>query len=92
MVDRSHPARRPAPPRRCSPSTRMTTDGSLVPLTVRRAELRAHAGEVSLPGGRVDATDASHEAAALREAWEEIGLEPGSVRILGTLDEVWIPV
>lgn len=64
----------------------------LIPVTVRRAELRAHAGEVSLPGGRVDAADASHEAAALREAWEEIGLEPSSVRILGTLDEVWIPV
>lgn len=64
----------------------------LIPVTVRRADLRAHAGEVSLPGGRVDAADASHEAAALREAWEEIGLEPSSVRILGTLDEVWIPV
>lgn len=64
----------------------------LIPVTVRRAELRAHAGEVSLPGGRVDAADASHEAAALREAWEEVGLEPGSVRILGTLDDVWIPV
>jgi len=64
----------------------------LIPVTVRRAELRAHAGEVSLPGGRVDAADATHEAAALREAWEEIGLEPSSVRILGTLDEVWIPV
>lgn len=64
----------------------------LIPVTVRRADLRSHAGEVSLPGGRVDAADASHEAAALREAWEEIGLDPGSVRILGTLDEVWIPV
>lgn len=64
----------------------------LIPVTVRRGDLRAHAGEVSLPGGRVDAADVSHEAAALREAWEEIGLEPESVRILGTLDEVWIPV
>lgn len=64
----------------------------LIPVTVRRAELRAHAGEVSLPGGRVDAADASHEAAALREAWEEIGLDPGSVRVLGMLDDVWIPV
>lgn len=64
----------------------------LIPVTVRHADLRAHAGEVSLPGGRVDAADPSHEAAALREAWEEIGLEPATVRILGTLDEVWIPV
>ena len=68
-------------------------DGALViPLTVRRAELRAHAGEVSLPGGAVDPDDPSAEAAALREAWEEIGLEPASVRIVGELDDVWIPV
>ena len=64
----------------------------LVPLTVRRPDLRAHAGEVSLPGGRVEEGDAGHEAAALREAWEEIGLEPSVVRIAGVLDDVWIPV
>jgi 8-oxo-dGTP pyrophosphatase MutT (NUDIX family) len=68
-------------------------DGHLViPLTVRHADMRAHAGEVSLPGGMVDASDASREAAALREAWEEIGLEPELVRIAGALDDVWIPV
>lgn len=68
-------------------------DGRLVlPLTVRRDELRAHAGEVSLPGGAVETTDTDLEAAALREAWEEIGLEPGLVRIVGRLDQVWIPV
>jgi 8-oxo-dGTP pyrophosphatase MutT (NUDIX family) len=66
--------------------------GELVlPLTVRRDDLRAHAGEVSLPGGTVDA-DESHEAAALREAWEEVGLAPELVRLIGTLDDVWIPV
>ncbi len=64
----------------------------VVPLTVRRDELRSHAGEVSLPGGAVDVADASGEAAALREAWEEVGIEPGSVRVLGALDDVWIPV
>ena len=68
-------------------------DGRLViPLTVRHADMRAHAGEVSLPGGAVDPTDAGPEAAALREAWEEIGLEPELVRIVGALDDVWIPV
>jgi 8-oxo-dGTP pyrophosphatase MutT (NUDIX family) len=68
-------------------------DGTLViPLTVRRSELRSHAGEVSLPGGAVDAADGSHEAAALREAWEEIGLDRSLVRIAGVLDDVWIPV
>jgi 8-oxo-dGTP pyrophosphatase MutT (NUDIX family) len=68
-------------------------DGELtVPLTVRQPDLRAHAGEVSLPGGAVDATDASPEAAALREAWEEIGVPPETVSLLGTLDPIWIPV
>ena len=64
----------------------------VIPLTVRHADLRSHAGEVSLPGGAVDASDAGPEAAALREAWEEIGLEPELVRIIGVLDDVWIPV
>ena len=64
----------------------------VIPLTIRRDELRAHAGEVSLPGGAVDAGDADLEAAALREAWEEIGLEPGLVHVVGRLDPVWIPV
>ena len=68
-------------------------DGNLViPLTVRHGDLRAHAGEISLPGGSIDAADADAEAAALREAWEEIGLPPADMRIVGTLDRVWIPV
>lgn len=64
----------------------------VVPLTVRHGDLRAHAGEVSLPGGSIDAADADPRAAALREAWEEIGLEDSAVRIVGALDPVWIPV
>jgi len=64
----------------------------VVPLTVRRSHLRAHAGEISLPGGAVDEVDPSAEAAALREAYEEIGVEPAAVRIVGALDEIWIPV
>lgn len=64
----------------------------VIPVTVRHSDMRSHAGEVSLPGGAVDPTDASREAAALREAWEEIGLEPDLVRIVGVLDDVWIPV
>lgn len=69
------------------------SDGALtVPLTVRHADLRAHAGEISLPGGAMDPTDASLEATALREAWEEVGVDPSAVSIIGVLDDVWIPV
>lgn len=64
----------------------------LIPLTVRHGDLRAHAGEVSLPGGSLDSSDASREAAALREAFEEVGIDPSSVRVVGSLDDVWIPV
>ena len=68
-------------------------DGELtVPLTVRHAKLRSHAGEVSLPGGAVETGDTDRAAAALREAHEEVGVEPSAVRLLGNLDDVWIPV
>ena len=63
-----------------------------VPLTVRHVDLRAHAGEISLPGGAVDPGDATPADAALREAWEELGVDPSALRILGELDPVWIPV
>lgn len=49
--------------------------------TERRADLRRHAGEISFPGGRRDGGDADLQATALREAQEEIGLDPGSVRL-----------
>jgi len=49
--------------------------------TERRADLRRHAGEISFPGGRHDADDADLEATALREAEEEIGLDPSVVEI-----------
>jgi 8-oxo-dGTP pyrophosphatase MutT (NUDIX family) len=53
-----------------------------------------HSGEVSLPGGKAEAADAGPAETALREAAEEIGLDADAagVRILGLLDEVFIPV
>ncbi len=53
--------------------------------TERRADLRRHAGEVSFPGGRRDETDPDLLATALREAHEEIGLDPNAVEIVGAL-------
>jgi 8-oxo-dGTP pyrophosphatase MutT (NUDIX family) len=55
-------------------------------LTVRRADLRTHAGQVAFPGGRVDPGDAHIAAAALREAQEEVGLDPEAVDLWGSAD------
>jgi 8-oxo-dGTP pyrophosphatase MutT (NUDIX family) len=49
--------------------------------TERRADLRRHAGEISFPGGRKDDADADLAATALREAHEEIGLDPSAVEL-----------
>lgn len=54
-------------------------------LTVRREHLRTHAGQVAFPGGRIDPGEDA-VAAALREAQEEISLDPADVRVLGPAD------
>jgi 8-oxo-dGTP pyrophosphatase MutT (NUDIX family) len=56
--------------------------------TERRADLRRHAGEISFPGGRQDEGDADLAATALREAQEEIALEPAAVELVGALPPV----
>lgn len=61
-------------------------------LIERAATLNDHPGQVAFPGGGVDPDDASVEAAALREAEEETGLDPHGVEVLGILPEVPLPV
>jgi 8-oxo-dGTP pyrophosphatase MutT (NUDIX family) len=64
----------------------MRPDPSLL-LTKRTSHLKKHAGQVSFPGGRIDPEDTGAEAAALREAWEEIALEAAEVEIVGRMDD-----
>lgn len=54
-------------------------------LTKRASHLKHHPGQIALPGGKVEAFDAGPEAAALREAHEEVGLAPAAVQVLGLL-------
>ncbi len=54
-------------------------------LTKRASHLKHHPGQIAFPGGKIDDVDADPKAAALREAWEEIGLPPEAVDVLGEL-------
>lgn len=59
--------------------------GATVLLTERTSNLSTHSGQVAFPGGRVDPEDANIAAAALREAWEEVGLSAQYIEVLGNL-------
>lgn len=67
-------------------------DGQLSLLfTQRTSHLAAHPGQISFPGGRVEATDAGREDTALRETEEEIGVARKQIQVLGTLPDYFIP-
>ncbi|EFQ83356.1 hydrolase, NUDIX family [Aeromicrobium marinum DSM 15272] len=70
-------------------------DGPELLLTERAATLRNHAGQISFPGGGSDPADgvgrAGAIATALREAQEEVGLDPVAVEVFGVLPTLWLP-
>jgi 8-oxo-dGTP pyrophosphatase MutT (NUDIX family) len=56
-------------------------------LTVRASHLRSHAGQISFPGGRIEPDDADAGSAALRETYEEIGIDSGRIESIGFLSD-----
>jgi len=66
-------------------------DGPDVLLIEKSAHLRSHAGQPAFPGGGVDAGDDFPVGTALREAQEEAGVDPDGVRVLATLQELYLP-
>lgn len=67
-----------------------TDDGPGVLLIQRAQDMRRHPGQVAFPGGAVDPEDSDDVAAALREAEEEVGLDPSSVQTLAELPPIFI--
>jgi 8-oxo-dGTP pyrophosphatase MutT (NUDIX family) len=90
---RSQPGKQSATPREAAVLVLLIDgpDGVQVLLTERASGLRSYPGRVSFPGGAKDPADADPTATALREAHEEIGLNPASVQILGSLPTVVDP-
>ena len=64
-------------------------DGWHLLLTRRNSKLPEHSGQVAFPGGRSESGEASPEQTALREAYEEVGIAPQDVRLLGSLNDYW---
>lgn len=70
------------------------TEGETRVVLIERTQRGHHAGEVSFPGGRAEPGDPDPVATALREAGEEVGLDPDAagVRVVGQLERFWIPI
>jgi 8-oxo-dGTP pyrophosphatase MutT (NUDIX family) len=94
------PFERPAPPADARPAAALVlvypgVGGEAHLVLTQRVEYGAdhHSGEVSLPGGKSDPGDVDAVATALREAQEEVGLDPDAagVEVIGRLDALWIP-
>jgi 8-oxo-dGTP pyrophosphatase MutT (NUDIX family) len=65
--------------------------GEDVVLTERSHSMRSHAGQVSFPGGAIDPVDSGPVSAALREAREEVGLDPAGVQVVAQLPDLYLP-
>ena len=65
--------------------------GEDVVLTERSHTMRSHAGQVSFPGGAIDPVDSGPVAAALREAQEEVGLDPRGVEVIAEMPALYLP-
>lgn len=81
---------RPEPPSALKPAAVLVPiftwpGGATILLTQRTATLSSHAGQIAFPGGRADLEDGTILSTALREAWEEIGLAPDQVHLLGKM-------
>ncbi len=86
----------PFPPPHHKPSSTLTLvypyEGQAFVVFMRRTHNgSAHSGEMSFPGGKIEPGDPSPEHAALREAWEELGIHPDEVKVIGRLSDLYIP-
>lgn len=87
----AHPARRVDPGTARRAAVLIPVVGAPEPsliFTVRTDTLARHRGEISFPGGSIDSSDPSPQAAALREASEEIGLDPPLVDVVGEIEDL----
>lgn len=66
-------------------------DQAFFPLIKRPEYEGVHSGQIALPGGKMDLEDKDEVDTALREAWEEVGIQPAHVNILGQLSTLFIP-